>query len=261
MKRCVGRHLPASRRAAGAVCEQGALLCVKAFVCGFLLVRFPFGPVWERLQARAPAQGNDIVLCDGCCCRAYPERCVVPRMVAAELSEEDGWLCPACDAKARARARLSVSPPLMRTVTPQCLSAHGSCTSGRAGAVARPQARGMIVRARAQADILRLINDFFGFEYEQETRWHDVFAEPPTSPAARPASAAAAPLTHATLADFLAHADLPESDSADSSYRRARPPPGEARLLAWRTDYHTGWGCCRAQAVSRVRQWAGTALS
>jgi len=233
-------------------------------VCGFLLARFPSGPVWERLQARAPAQGNDIVLCDGCCSRAYHERCVVPRLVAAELSEEDGWLCPACDAKARARAHLSVSPPLMRPVTPQCLSAHGSCTSGRAGAVARPQARGMIVRARAQADILRLINDFFGFEYEQETRWHDVFAEPPTSPAARPASAAAAPLTHATLADFLAHADLPESDSADSSYMRARPPAGPARRPAWRTDYHTGWGCYQGagceqgRAVGRDRTVVGS---
>ena len=47
------------------------------------------------------AQGNDIVLCDGGCSRAYHERCVVPRLVAAELSEDDGWLCPACDAKAR----------------------------------------------------------------------------------------------------------------------------------------------------------------
>lgn len=47
------------------------------------------------------AQGNDIVLCDGGCSRAYHERCVVPRLVAAELSEDDGWLCPACDAKVR----------------------------------------------------------------------------------------------------------------------------------------------------------------
>jgi hypothetical protein len=75
----------------------------------FFLMRLPSGPAWDRLRARAPAQGNDIVLCDGCCSRAYHERCVVPRLVAAELSEEDGWLCPACDAKARARACLSVA--------------------------------------------------------------------------------------------------------------------------------------------------------
>ncbi|KAK9846396.1 hypothetical protein WJX81_002962 [Elliptochloris bilobata] len=113
-------------------------------------------------------EGNDIVLCDGGCSRAYHERCVVPRLHAAELSEEDGWLCPACDAK---------------------------------------------------ADILNLINDFFGFEYEQEAPWHAVFAEPPTSPRARPTSASAAPLTFDSLADLMACADLPNSDSADSSFR------------------------------------------
>ena len=71
-----------------------------------------------------------------------------------------------------------------------------------------------------QADILHLINDFFGFEYEQETPWHAVFAEPPTSPRARPASASAAPLTFSCVADLMAAADLPDSDS-DSSYRCA----------------------------------------
>lgn len=77
---------------------------------------------------------------------------------------------------------------------------------------------------RVQADILNLINDFFGFEYEQETPWHAVFAEPPTSPRARPASAAAAPLTFASVADLMACADLPETDS-DSSYRCVRAFP------------------------------------
>ena len=54
----------------------------------------------------ARVQGNDIVLCDGGCSRAYHEQCVVPRLNAAELSEDDGWLCPACDAKACASCTL-----------------------------------------------------------------------------------------------------------------------------------------------------------
>jgi len=47
---------------------------------------------------------NDIILCDGPCSRAYHERCLDPPIRAAELPEEEGWLCPACDAKARAAA-------------------------------------------------------------------------------------------------------------------------------------------------------------
>ncbi len=81
-----------------------------------------------------------------------------------------------------------------------------------------------------QADILNLINDSLGFEYEQETPWYAVFAEPPTSPRARPASAAAAPLTFSNLADLLACTDLPDSDSADSSYRRVSFDRGCERL-------------------------------
>jgi hypothetical protein len=42
---------------------------------------------------------NDIVMCDGPCNRAYHEACLSPRIVAAELPEDEGWLCPACDAK------------------------------------------------------------------------------------------------------------------------------------------------------------------
>ena len=48
-----------------------------------------------------PPQDNDIVLCDGCCCRAYHERCLDPPLRAADLPEDEGWLCPACDAKVR----------------------------------------------------------------------------------------------------------------------------------------------------------------
>jgi len=44
-------------------------------------------------------QDNDIVLCDGDCNRGYHEQCLQPRIHAADLPEEEGWLCPACDAK------------------------------------------------------------------------------------------------------------------------------------------------------------------
>ncbi|KAK9810991.1 hypothetical protein WJX73_003945 [Symbiochloris irregularis] len=43
---------------------------------------------------------NDIVLCDGPCNRAYHFNCVTPPITAADLKEDEGWLCSACDAKA-----------------------------------------------------------------------------------------------------------------------------------------------------------------
>jgi hypothetical protein len=45
------------------------------------------------------AQENDIILCDGDCRRAYHERCLDPPIDASALPEDEGWLCPACDAK------------------------------------------------------------------------------------------------------------------------------------------------------------------
>ena len=44
-------------------------------------------------------QDNDIVLCDGDCNRGYHEQCLQPRIHAGQLPEDEGWLCPACDAK------------------------------------------------------------------------------------------------------------------------------------------------------------------
>lgn len=44
---------------------------------------------------------NDLVLCDGPCNRAYHECCLTPRLVVADLPEDEGWLCPACDAKVK----------------------------------------------------------------------------------------------------------------------------------------------------------------
>ncbi len=44
-------------------------------------------------------QENDIILCDGNCHRAYHERCLDPPLDASTLPEDEGWLCPGCDAK------------------------------------------------------------------------------------------------------------------------------------------------------------------
>jgi hypothetical protein len=38
-------------------------------------------------------------------CRALHEQCVEPRLVAADIPEDEGWLCPACDAKVGRRGR------------------------------------------------------------------------------------------------------------------------------------------------------------
>lgn len=44
-------------------------------------------------------QDNDIVLCDGPCNRAYHCKCIVPPLDVSTLTEDEGWLCPACDHK------------------------------------------------------------------------------------------------------------------------------------------------------------------
>ncbi len=56
-------------------------------------------------------QENDIILCDGSCRRAYHEKCLDPPLVAAALPEDEGWLCPACDAKVTP-ACIGLSSPL-----------------------------------------------------------------------------------------------------------------------------------------------------
>ena len=72
-----------------------------------------------------------------------------------------------------------------------------------------------------QAEILTLLNDEYGFEYEQETPWHAVCAERPQTPKHPDVKAQATPVQHKTLAGFLATADLADSDSSDSSFRCA----------------------------------------
>mmetsp|Transcript_7485 Transcript_7485/g.45994 ORF Transcript_7485/g.45994 Transcript_7485/m.45994 type:complete len:443 (-) Transcript_7485:91-1419(-) len=43
--------------------------------------------------------GNDIIICDGYCERAYHQKCIVPAVCLEGLSEDQGWLCPPCQAK------------------------------------------------------------------------------------------------------------------------------------------------------------------
>ena len=56
-------------------------------------------------------QDNDIILCDGACRRAYHERCLDPPLDAAALPEDEGWLCPGCDAKVRAQSPVGQDLP------------------------------------------------------------------------------------------------------------------------------------------------------
>ncbi|CAD7704772.1 unnamed protein product [Ostreobium quekettii] len=51
-------------------------------------------------------KGNDIVLCDGPCRRAYHQLCLVPPITMEDL-ERDTWLCPACDCKNEILAMLN----------------------------------------------------------------------------------------------------------------------------------------------------------
>ncbi|GMH39126.1 hypothetical protein BSKO_07024 [Bryopsis sp. KO-2023] len=44
-------------------------------------------------------QGNDILMCDGGCRLAYHEKCLDPPVIAAEIPEEQEWLCPSCTCK------------------------------------------------------------------------------------------------------------------------------------------------------------------
>ena len=45
-------------------------------------------------------EGNDILLCDGYCYRAFHQCCHVPPVSNADIPPGDeGWLCAACDAK------------------------------------------------------------------------------------------------------------------------------------------------------------------
>lgn len=43
--------------------------------------------------------GNDIIICDGYCERAYHQKCIEPAVCLEGLSEDQGWLCPPCQTK------------------------------------------------------------------------------------------------------------------------------------------------------------------
>jgi len=54
--------------------------------------------VCARCRSGEADDNNDIVLCDGECCRAYHLGCLA--LTAEQLPPDDvGWLCPSCDAK------------------------------------------------------------------------------------------------------------------------------------------------------------------
>jgi hypothetical protein len=57
-----------------------------------------------KCRRGSSSDDNDLVLCDGPCNRAFHECCLNPRLVAADIPEDEGWLCPSCDAKVRSTA-------------------------------------------------------------------------------------------------------------------------------------------------------------
>lgn len=60
----------------------------------------PMQPLPSRLPLPAPSsQDNDIIMCDGSCNRCFHENCVDPPVRLADIPEDEGWLCPACDCK------------------------------------------------------------------------------------------------------------------------------------------------------------------
>eukprot|EP00963_Diacronema_lutheri_P013194 scaffold2319_cov350-Pavlova_lutheri.AAC.14 len=44
-------------------------------------------------------RGNDIIICDGYCERAYHQKCIEPAVCLESMAEDQGWLCPPCRAK------------------------------------------------------------------------------------------------------------------------------------------------------------------
>jgi hypothetical protein len=76
---------------------------------------------------------NDIILCDGPCNRAYHERCLHPPLVAADLPEDEGWLCPACDVKVSSLAAWLVPDTLRAACVVSNLAARHAAVSLDAG--------------------------------------------------------------------------------------------------------------------------------
>lgn len=114
-------------------------------------------------------------------CRAYHERCVDPPLVLADIPEDEGWLCPACDTKVGGAPR-----PRSHTVFPLLfmLVNDGSAEKGRSQRASSTTTLDthlrvpVVVVCCVQADILQQVNDFFGCDYELDTKWSDLFKEP-----------------------------------------------------------------------------------
>eukprot|EP00798_Chlamydomonas_sp_ICE-L_P011453 gene11453-34163_t len=95
---------------------------------------------------------NDIILCDGSCNRAYHEKCFDPPLVAADLPEDEGWLCPASSSissssgarsrrrKAAAAAAAAAACPAERRTSPETPQQPSSSSSKSRPPQAAPHA-------------------------------------------------------------------------------------------------------------------------
>ncbi|WIA30444.1 hypothetical protein OEZ86_000528 [Tetradesmus obliquus] len=186
-----------------------------------------------KCRIGSSSDDNDLVLCDGPCSRAFHECCLSPRLVAADIPEDEGWLCPACDAK---------------------------------------------------MDILLQVNDYFGTEYEIDTPWTDLFAEPEQQQEAlrlqrlrsleSPRAAAAAGPGAALAAVLAAHqqangagagaaaaagglnwldAELPSEDEDDGSYSEPDEDEKKRRRAAAKASGGRSGSSAKQQAWKRRR--------
>ena len=157
-------------------------------------------------------QDNDIILCDGPCNRAYHVQCLVPPVDPEALPEDEGWLCPACDRKVGAAAaargeggggrrgasglpglaQLRGEGPVLTCWAeagrqggwpwrPRQPSAGGGAHAARCPRCAALRPAPRLVAPPPQCDMVDLINDEFGTEYELETPWETIL-DPATIP-------------------------------------------------------------------------------
>lgn len=61
-------------------------------------------------------------MCDGSCNRCFHENCVDPPVRLADIPEDEGWLCPACDCKVCGVWGACEALPLQHIT---CLPQHG----------------------------------------------------------------------------------------------------------------------------------------
>lgn len=126
---------------------------------------------------------NDIILCDGDCDRAYHVKCLNPPLDVSALSEDEGWLCPACDTK---------------------------------------------------IDLIDLINEEFGTEYEYNVPWHQILVADTLPPSPRLAANQGGVTIPQTidlgrLEGLLEGADLPSEDDEDEDYKMSSSGESESQ--------------------------------